>query len=128
MDETGFNHDYPLTVLAQLGDAVHYLYTIEAKMASINKSSQLHDVVAYTVSAINQANLLAMLKPVLSELELDLIRRARNFRSIKKTKIKQSVYRMATAFEVLYGYLYLNDKHRLNYLNDLCQNFEGSTD
>lgn len=111
--------DISLPILAQLGDAVHYLISVEGSMTVCKRSNELHQRVVSLVSAVSQANLLDFLKPYLFEHELDLVRRARNCKSIKKVKIKQSVYRKATALEVLFGYLYLEDKKRLMYLISL---------
>ncbi len=113
--------DYSLSILAQLGDAVHHLLTIEDKMKFIKQSHELHKSVVNQVNATNQAKLLELLKPQLSPEELDLVRRARNCKSIKKVKIKQSIYRRATALEVLFGFLYLTDRNRLNYLHEFGQ-------
>ena len=115
-----------LGVLAQLGDAVHYLKTIEANLYKVSDSSELHKKVSEIVSAQSQANLLDFIKPQLSEIETDIVRRARNIKLTRRTKIKQSIYRLATSFEVLIGYLHLNDLPRLDYIIKLCQEYDDN--
>ena len=50
----------------------------------------------------------------LSEEEIELTRRGRNLPIPVGRKSNQSEYRMATAFEVLIGRLYIKDKTRLD--------------
>ena len=72
-----------------------------------------HQQVVEKVRAENQANLLSMLAPMLTQEEQDVVRRGRN--SVTKTpkRLEHSTYRQATGFEALLGYLYLKDSERL---------------
>ena len=52
---------------------------------------------------------------ILTELELDIVKRGRNnSRSFHPKNTDILTYKKATGFEALIGYLYLNDKDRLN--------------
>ena len=98
---------------AHLGDAVWEL-KIRAKTIFLTQNTkELHKLTTNKVNASYQSEVLKMIEPSLNEQELDLIRRARNLQVPISRRSIQSEYRHATAFEVLIGYLYLNDKDRL---------------
>lgn len=103
----------PLKVLAHLGDAVFHLFERERQTLTIKSAAQLHKQAATRVSALKQAELLAALMPQLSEEEADIVRRARNLKVSNYRKSGQDIYRQATAFEALLGYLHLTDENRL---------------
>ena len=51
--------------------------------------------------------------------ELDIIRKGRNLKTHKSPKNCDIItYKHATAFEILIGYLYINDKNRLKEIFD----------
>lgn len=103
----------PLKVLAHLGDAVFHLFERERQALTIKTAAQLHKQAAVRVSAGRQAEMLAQLIGELSEEEADIVRRARNLKPSNYRKSGQDIYRQATAFEALLGYLYLTDESRL---------------
>ena len=76
-------------------------------------TKELHKLTTQYVNAGHQAELLRLIEPHLTENEQDLVRRARNLQVPISRRGIQADYRQATAFEVLVGYLYLNDKNRL---------------
>lgn len=104
--------------LSFLGDAVFELLVREYL---INKGYvKLNDLQRYTldyVTAKRQAYFVKCLldDDFLSLDEVDIIRRGRNLKTHKSPKNCDSVtYKYSTAFEVLIGYLYINDKKRLD--------------
>ena len=110
-------------VLAYIGDAV---YEVEIRKRlidkKINKVNELQKECTKYVSAKGQANFIDKLldNDILSQEELDVYKRARN------TKVNSHphntdiiVYKKATGFEAIYGYLYLtNNTDRIKYLVD----------
>jgi len=63
------------------------------------------------VCARTQAEIMREIKHVLSEDEIDIIMRARNSHTNNKAKNStQEEYNLATQFEALVGYWFLNDK------------------
>lgn len=95
--------------LAYMGDSVfslyirqHFILNTDKKNAELNKS------VNSIVCATNQANLMAVIAPMLNEVELEIVNRAKNlhFNNIAKNASPES-YTKATEFEALLGYLYL---------------------
>lgn len=105
--------DVSLRTLAHLGDAVFDLYEREKEVARSKSAKSMHLSVVSRVNAISQATLLLALEDKLTEREADLVRRARNMKTTNYKKVDQSVYRRATAFEALLGYLYVSDFERL---------------
>lgn len=99
--------------LAHLGDAVFELYEREKEVSEKKLAKQIHKQVVSRVNARSQAELLHRVTESLTESESDLVRRARNLKVGNFKKVDQSVYRQATAFEALIGYLYVTDMERL---------------
>ncbi len=101
----------PLT-LAFIGDVVYDLVirtlVVENGNAPVNK---LHKKVSSLVKAPAQMELFHRTQDMLSEAELAVYKRGRNaksFTSAKNASITE--YRVATGFEALIGYLYLNNE------------------
>ena len=103
-------------VLAYLGDAVFELYVREylirlgyVKVKELQKKS-----IEY-VSAKAQAKLLDELSSkILSESEIEIVKRGRNAHSHGSKSTNIVTYKKSTGLETLIGYLYINDKHRLD--------------
>ncbi len=103
-----------LRSLAHLGDAVFELHERERQLLQQATVKSLHNKVVGRVNSKEQARLLVKLKPLLTEAEQDIVRRARNLKvSGFRRNVEQSVMRQATAFEALIGFLYLTDEARL---------------
>ncbi len=115
--------DIPLKNLAHLGDAVFELFEREKEAYSAVNVEGLHKKVVARVNSREQARLLNLLKPLLSEDEQDIVRRARNLKPGIRRNVEQAVLRQATAFEALIGYLYLTNQPRLQ---ELLSKTEGN--
>lgn len=113
-------HMHPLA-LAYLGDAVFDLYVRHYLLSLPNhRPHVLHRQATGFVSAKAQARLLAEWMPLLSEDELDIVKRGRNAKSASMPKNADVLdYRHSTAFECLIGYLFCERKfERLKELLD----------
>lgn len=99
-------------LLAHLGDAVFHLYEREREVLASRTASQIHRSTTLRASASGQADLLEEISARLTEVEADIVRRARNMKPSQR-RTDQAAYRLATAFEALLGYLYLTDRSRL---------------
>lgn len=107
--------------LAYIGDAYFELcvrnYLIEQKLVKVNDLNK--NAIKY-VSANSQARSLEKLlnENILTETELEIVKRARNHKVNHKPKNTDIVtYHHATALEALIGYLYVSeDMERLNKL------------
>lgn len=108
----------PATSLAFVGDAF-FTFAVRLQVLDYHsKSGKSHKKATALVKAETQSRLLTKLTPVLTELESDVVRRARNTHTLSKSKnAKLADYKKATAFEALLGFLYLtNNFERLDEL------------
>lgn len=104
-------------VLAYLGDAVYELYIREHLInLKVGKVKDLQKASIEYVSAESQAKILDTLEKnnFFKEEEIDIIKRGRNAHSHSSKSTDIITYKKSTGFETLIGYLYLNDKNRLN--------------
>ena len=100
---------------AYLGDAVYELYVREHLLnKNIVKVNKLQKEAIKYVSAKSQVIMLDKINKYLSEEELDIVKRGRNTKSHKAPKNTDVLtYKHATGFETLIGFLYINNKDRL---------------
>lgn len=98
------------TALAYLGDAVYEVEVRRRMMISGTENvDRLHQMAVRFVRAEGQAYAIKQIMSDLTEEEQAIVRRARNRKIASKPKNLDPVtYKMATAFEALVGYLYLN--------------------
>lgn len=103
-----------LITLAHYGDAVHTLFVRSRFIQSgVETAGNLHKVCSKFCSASAQSQALDKIADILDQNEKNLVRRARNTKTHKPPKsCDLEVYKKATAFEVVVGYL------------TLCKNFE----
>ena len=113
--------------LAYMGDAVWEQFVRERVIVSLpnaNRADLLHKKGIHYVNANSQARVIKqfMDEGLLSEAESDIARRARNHRTATKAKNADPViYKWATGFEALLGFLYLSgDCDRLSELMNLA--------
>ena len=108
---------------AHLGDCVYELFIRERTIFMTPNVRELHKKTISYVNAQYQADLLEFLKPNLNEQETDLIRRARNVPVSVGRRNSGGLHHLATAFEVLIGYLYLENKPRLKEIFGLIEGY-----
>ena len=112
------NKDKNVLVLAYLGDAIYEVYIREYLIKqNIVKVDNLQKEAIKYVSAKAQAKIINNLieKNILTEEELEIFYRARNHKGTRHPKNTDIVtYKHSTGFEAIIGYLYLEDKERLN--------------
>lgn len=103
-------------VLAYIGDAVYELHVRLQYLHPPRRIQVYHRQVVSLVRAEAQAEQLLALAAQLTESEQDIVRRGRNAATGKPKRLTVDVYRHATGFEALLGYLYLTQGDRLSYL------------
>ncbi len=94
--------------LAYLGDAIYEVYIRQYVLSKLNhRPNHVHKLTTKYVSAKAQAKLLHEWTPLLTEEELEVVRRGRNAKSGSAPRNADVIeYRQSTAFECLIGYLY----------------------
>ena len=101
---------YNSIALAFLGDAVYERFIRKriVRHGSVGADKMHREAVRY-VKAAAQEHALRVMADSLTEDETDVVRRARNHKITSKPKNADPLtYKMATAFEALLGYLYLD--------------------
>lgn len=105
--------------LAYLGDAVYEVYIREYLIKrGIAKVEELQKEAINLVSAKSQSKILEYLisNNLLTDFEIEVVKRGRNYKRESHPKNTDIItYKMATGFETLIGYLYLENKNdRIN--------------
>ena len=100
-------------VLAYLGDCVYELYVRNLSVEEgPPRTRELSRISARHSKAAYQAQALKRIRPLLTEDEESVVRRAKNKKITSKPKNADPMeYKEATAFEALIGYLYLTEQH-----------------
>lgn len=104
-------------ILAFVGDGVYSLFIRNKLVTNTNvKITELHSLTTNFVKAKGQSNFIEKLLPILTEEELSVYKRARNYKTQNVAKNSSVAdYRRATGLEALIGFLYLtNNFERLN--------------
>lgn len=101
------------SVLAFVGDAVYGLY-VRTELSKVNRpSGELHRLSVKLVNAAAQAEAFEIIKDMLSEDEMSVFKRGRNFRTNSKPQSASGCqYHTATGVESLFGYLYLKGEEK----------------
>ena len=104
---------YSPLALVYIGDAVYEVLIRTRVMNQGNMQvSKMHKRSAELVKAPTQAVIIKLLLEELSQEEMAVYKRGRNARSATMAKhATMTEYRMATGFEALVGYLYLEGRH-----------------
>lgn len=113
--------EYNLKHYAHIGDAVWELFIREYVIQKFNVQKAIHNNTVKYVNADFQSSLIEILEPLLTEDEKELLKRGRNLSLTISKKHNPQTHRYATAFEVLIGYFYLNDKARLNRIFEIIK-------
>lgn len=100
------------SVLAFVGDAVYGL-CVRTKFAEINRpSGELHKLSVEYVNATAQAKAFEVIKEELTEKEMAVFKRGRNFHTGNTPKNSTGGdYHTATGLETLFGFLYLSKQN-----------------
>ncbi len=112
-------------ILAYIGDAVYELHVRLQYLHPPRRIQAYHQQVVSQVRAEAQAEQLLALAEQLTEAEQDIVRRGRNAATGRPKRLTVDVYRHATGFEALLGYLYLTRGDRLS---DLLSQINFSVD
>ena len=97
------------SVLCFVGDAVYGLY-VRTALAEVNRpSGELHKLSVEYVKASAQARAYSLIEPLLSEKEISVFKRGRNFHTSSTPKsATNKEYHVATGLECLFGFLHLS--------------------
>ena len=120
---------YNLKHYAHIGDAVFELFIRENVILHTVKQNTMHKLTTKFVNASSQAEILSSIEGFFTPEEQEIIRMGHNLPITSNKRNNQKIHRIATSFEVIIGYLYLNDRERLDKLFEVIKkslNFEES--
>lgn len=113
-------------VLSFVGDAVYGLLVRE-RLAQVNRpSGTLHSLSVKSVNAVSQAKAYTFIENDLTETEISVFKRGRNFHTNNTPKnATKNEYRIATGLECVFGYLHLskNSERITELFNKIWENF-----
>lgn len=118
-------HEYNPLALAYIGDTVYDLFIRTKLLEKGNRQvTQLHKEAVGFVNAHSQSVSAHAVEEILTEEELRVLKWGRNAKSNTIPKNADVIdYRMATGFETLIGFLYLEEKYdRLFLIMDTAYN------
>jgi ribonuclease-3 family protein len=99
--------------LAFVGDAVYELLVRERLCEISRPSKELHSLSVRFVSAAAQVQGFRVIEPLLTEEEIEIFKRGRNFHTKSFPKsVSVQEYRIATGLEVLFGYLHVTNNEK----------------
>lgn len=103
---------YSPLALAFIGDGIYELVIRTMVVTKANRANHdLHQATVKYIKAENQAKMVEILKPVLTEEEAAVLRRGRNAKPNSVAKnASLGEYHRATGVEALFGYLYLTGR------------------
>ena len=117
------------SVLAFVGDGVYGLY-VRTKLAEVNRpSGELHRLSVELVKATAQAKAFSLIEPKLTEKEMSVFKRGRNFHTSSTPKSATGgEYHTATGLECLFGFLYLSGAFDRGeeLFNIICEGFNNT--
>jgi len=112
---------YNLKHYAYIGDCVFELFIREIVIEKTQKQDLMHKMSTKFVNAQAQADILENIFEHLTEEELELQKRGRNLKISINKKSNPKIHALATSFEVLIGYWYLNNKTRLDEIFEIIK-------
>lgn len=115
--------EYNLKHFAYLGDAVYELFIRELTVQKTQSQKKMHELTTKYVCANFQAEIISALFDKLSDDELEIQKRGRNLKITINKKNNPKIHALATSFEVLIGYLYINNKVRLDEIFTLVADY-----
>ena len=113
--------EYNLKHYAYIGDSVWELFIRNKVIKKTQLQSMMHKMTTKYVCAAFQADAINFVYDILSEQEKEIQRRGRNLKITINKRSNPKIHSLATSFEVIVGYLYLNDKDRLKEIFDFLE-------
>lgn len=106
--------NYDIKNYAYLGDAVWEIIIRKIIIQKTTVQRTMHKISTMFVCAEFQAELLNVILPLLNEEEKEIVKRARNIKLGISKKNNPKIHTLATAFETLIGYLYIENNEKYN--------------
>lgn len=108
--------EYDIKHYPYIGDCVWELFIRENVIKKTSNQKKMHELSTRFVCADFQASIINLILDKLTPDELSVQKRGRNLKISINKKNNPKIHALATSFETLIGYLYLNNKQRLDEL------------
>ncbi len=106
--------EYNLKHYAYIGDCVWELFIRKIAIKKTKLQTKMHEYSTSFVCAKKQSEIVNLILDKLNPEELALQKRGRNLKITINKKNNPKIHSLATSFEVLIGFWYLEDKKRLD--------------
>jgi len=113
--------EYNLKHYAFIGDCVWEIFVKELVIKKTALQNKMHTLSSKYICATAQADILEKIYDKLTPQEAEIQKRGRNLKISINKKNNPALHSLATSFEVLLGYLYLNNKERLDEILNLTK-------
>lgn len=114
--------DFDIKHYAYIGDCVWELFIRKLVIQKTKNQKTMHQMSTKYVCASRQAEMLDLIYGCLFEDELEIQKRGRNLKMTINKKNNPQIHSLATSFETIIGYLYLNKKERLQEIFEIIKN------
>jgi len=113
--------NYNLKHYAYIGDCIWELFIRKLVINKTQKQNIMHKLSTKYVCASFQAFIIENIIDKLTPEELEIQHRGRNLKITINKKSNPQMHALATSFEVLIGYLYLNNEKRLEEIFEIVK-------
>lgn len=113
--------NYNLKHYSYIGDCVWELFVREHIIKKAQNLNDMHKLSVKYVCAEFQADMINKIVDKLTPDELDVQHRSRNLKMTINKKSNPKIHSLATSFEGVIGYLYLENKNRLEELFNIIE-------
>ena len=113
--------EYNLKHYAYIGDCVWELFIRKLVVHKTQSQSVMHKMSTKYVCASKQADILNLIIDKLTDDELEIQKRGRKLKMTINKRNNPQIHALATSFEVIIGYLYLNKKDRLEEIFEIIK-------
>jgi ribonuclease-3 family protein len=112
-------NNFDLKQYAYLGDSLWEIIIRKIVIEKTSVQKKMHNLTTTFVNANFQADFLNAIMPILDEEEKNLAKSARNIKLNINKKNNPQIHSMATAFEAIIGYFYLENREKFNLIEKI---------
>ena len=112
---------YDVKHYSYIGDCVWELFVREHIIKIAKNLKDMHSLTTKYVRAEFQADMINKIADILSDEEKEIVHRSRNLKMTINKKSNPRIHSLATSFEGLIGYLYLENIERLQEIYGLIE-------
>ena len=112
-------NNFDLKQYAYLGDSLWEIIIRKIVIEKTSVQKRMHNLTTTFVNANFQAEFLSAIMPILNDDEKNLAKSARNIKLNINKKNNPQIHSMATAFEAIIGYFYLENREKFDLIEKI---------